>query len=154
MTATAHGRDPRSEQPGDALLAGEARDAMTAALARLSGQERRDILACYSDGSPAESEVRGSRGALRVRMTRTRAKLRLEYLLAFRHVELPSLAQLVGPLRPLQIRAGDRGHFTGTLIGDPSSYPARAGVHGSDAVLLARRGAHLAVNTTRIRVQH
>jgi RNA polymerase sigma factor (sigma-70 family) len=312
------------EQPDDALLAGEARDAMTAALARLSDQERRDILAYYSDGSPAESEVRESRGALRVRMARTRAKLRLEYLLAFRHVELPSptcrsvllavsagdtrrqrelgagqhlldcatcaalsepldrrsvaltaiaipgaltawaagkarahpvqtavsvaagsaavaaaavlgpqlastgpaapahvqvpsapappapvpvishlsvaghavsdaeaqrslrplagrtatatgatvvsavtrngfwvgssrariWVQLVGPLRPLQIRAGDRVHFTGTLIGDPSSYPARAGVHGSDAALLARQGAHLAVNTTRIRVQH
>jgi hypothetical protein len=27
-------------------------------------------------------------------------------------------------------------------------------VHGSDAALLARQGAHLAVNTTRIRVQH
>lgn len=312
------------EQPGDALLAGEARDAMTAALTRLSDQERCDILAYYSDGSPAESEVRESRGALRVRMARTRAKLRLEYLLAFRHVELPSptcrsvllavsagdtrrqrelgagqhlldcatcaalsepldrrsvaltaiaipgalaawaagkarahpvqtavsvaagsaavaaaavlgpqlastgpaapahvqvstapappapvpvishlsvaghavsdaeaqrslrpligrtatatgatvvaavtrngfwigsarariWVQLVGPLRPLQIRAGDRVHFTGTLIGDPSSYPARAGVHGSDAALLARQGAHLAVSTTRIWVQH
>ncbi len=312
------------EQPGDALLAGEAREAMTAALARLSDQERRDILAYYSDGSPAGTEAGESRGALRVRMARTRAKLRLEYLLAFRHLELPSptcrsvllaisagdtrrqrelgagqhlldcttcaalsepldrrsvalttiaipgalaawaagkaqahpvqaavsvaagsaavaaaavlgpqlassgpaapahvqvssapappapvavishlsvaghavsdaeaqrslrpltgrtatatgatvaaavtrngfwigssrariWVQLAGPLRPLQIRPGDRVHFTGTLVGDPSSYPARAGVRGSDAALLARQGAHLVVSTTRIWVQH
>ena len=77
------------ERPDDVLLAGEARDAMAAALARLSDQERRDILAYYSDGSPVGAEARESRGALRVRMARTRAKLRLEYLLAFRHIELP-----------------------------------------------------------------
>ncbi len=80
------------ERPDDVLLAGEARTAMTAALARLSDQERRDILAYYSEGSPAVAQATESRGALRVRMARTRAKLRLEYLLAFRHVELPSPA--------------------------------------------------------------
>jgi serine/threonine-protein kinase RsbT len=77
------------ERPGDALLSGEARDAMSAALARLSDQERRDVLAYYSD-APAQAESAQSRGALRVRMARTRAKLRLEYLLAFRHLELPT----------------------------------------------------------------
>jgi hypothetical protein len=283
---------------------------MTAALARLPDQERRDILAYYSDGSPGLAEARESRGALRVRMARTRAKLRLEYLLAFRHTELPSPAcrsallaisagdtrrqrelgagqhlldcatcatlgepldrrsvaltaiavpgalaawaagkarahpvhtavsvaagsaavaaaavlgpqlassgpaapahvqvssapvavisqlsvaghavsdaeaqrslrpligrsatatgvmivaavtrngfwvgssrgwiwvQLAGPLRPLRIRAGDRVRFTGTLAGNPPSYPAQAGVRGSDAALLARQGAHLTV---------
>ncbi len=80
------------ERPDDVLLAGEARAAMMAALARLSDQERRDVLAYYSDGSPAGAQTAESRGALRVRMARTRAKLRLEYLLAFRHVELPSAA--------------------------------------------------------------
>jgi RNA polymerase sigma factor (sigma-70 family) len=306
------------ERPDDVLLAGEARTAMTAALARLSDQERRDILAYYSDDSAGGAQARESRGALRVRMARTRAKLRLEYLLAFRHVELPSPAcrsvllaisagdtrrqrelaagqhlldcatcatlsepldrrsvaltaiaipgalaawaagkararpvhtavsvaagsaavaaaavlgpqlaspgpaapahvqvsraavavisrlsvaghavsdaeaqrslrpliggtatatgvtvvaavtrngfwvgssrgriwvQLAGPLRPLRIRAGDRVRFTGTLTGNPPSYPAQAGVRGSDAVLLVRQGAHLTVSTTRISVQ-
>jgi RNA polymerase sigma factor (sigma-70 family) len=306
------------ERPDDVLLAGEARAAMTAALARLSDQERRDILAYYSDGAPAGAQSRESRGALRVRMARTRAKLRLEYLLAFRHLELPSPAcrtvllaisagdtrrqrelgagqhlldcatcatlsepldrrsvaltaiavpgalaawaagkarahpvptavsvaagsaavaaaavvgpqlarpapaapahvqvsstpaaiisqlsvaghavsdaeaqrslrpligrtatatgvtvvaavtrngfwvgssrgqiwvQLAGPLRPLRIRAGDRVRFTGTITGNPPSYPAQAGAHGSDATLLARQGAHLTVSTTRISVQ-
>jgi hypothetical protein len=32
-------------------------------------------------------------------------------------------------------------------------YPAQAGVRGSDAPLLARQGAHLAVSTARISVQ-
>jgi RNA polymerase sigma factor (sigma-70 family) len=306
------------ERPDDVLLAGEARTAMTAALARRSDQERRDILAYYSDGFPAGAQARESRGALRVRMARTRAKLRLEYLLAFRHLELPSPAcrsvllaisagdtrrqrelaagqhlldcatcatlsepldrrsvaltaiavpgalaawaagkarahpvhtavsvaagsaavaaaavlgpqlasssppapthvrvssapvavisqlsvaghavsdaeaqrslrpltgrtvtatgvtvvaavtrngfwvgssrgriwiQLTGPLRPLRIRPGDRVRFTGTLTGNPPSYPAQAGVRGSDAALLTRQGAHLTVSTTRISVQ-
>lgn len=313
------------ERPDEVLLAGEARDAMMAALAQLSDQERHDILAYYSHGSPELAAVRKSRGALRVRMARTRAKLRLEYLLAFRHVELPSpmcrsvllavsagdarrqrelstgqhlldcetcaalsepldrrsvaltaiaipgalaawaagktrahpvqaaasvaagsaavvaaavlgpqlfgtapapaaapqvrvssapappppvavishlsvagrvvsdaqaeqslrpligrtaqasgavvvaavtrngfwigsvrgriWVQLVGPLRPLQVRGGDRVRFTGTVVGSPPSFPAQAGVRGSDAALLTRQGAHLDVSTTRILVQ-
>jgi RNA polymerase sigma factor (sigma-70 family) len=313
------------ERPDELLLAGEARDAMMAALAQLSDQERHDILAYYSDDSPELAEVRESRGALRVRMARTRAKLRLEYLLAFRHVELPSpmcrsvllaisagdtrrqrqlsagqhlldcetcaalsepldrrsvaltaiaipgalaawaagkarahpvqaaasvaagavavaaaavlgpqlsgtapapaavprarvsstpappppaavishlsvagravsdaqagqslrpligrtaqasgaavvaavtrngfwigssrariWVQLVGSLRPLQVRAGDRVLFTGTVVGNLPSFPAQTGVLGSDAALLARQGAHLDVSTTRISVQ-
>ena len=91
------------ERPGDALLAGEMREAMSTALARLSDQERRDVLAYYSD-APSPAETAQSRGALRVRMARTRAKLRLEYLLAFRHIELPS-ARCRGVL--LAISAGD-----------------------------------------------
>jgi RNA polymerase sigma factor (sigma-70 family) len=91
------------ERPGDALLARETRDAMSAALARLSDQERRDVLAYYSD-APAQAETAQSRGALRVRMARTRAKLRLEYLLAFRHLELPT-PKCHGVL--LAISAGD-----------------------------------------------
>ena len=82
-------REP--DKPEDTVLDAEARRAMTAALARLSAKERRDILAYYEDDqqAPAGSSPQ-SRGALRVRMSRTRAKLRLEYLLAFRHVTLPT----------------------------------------------------------------
>ena len=311
------------ERPEDVLLAGEARAAMTAALAQLSDQERRDVLAYYGDGMPGAAGVRESQGALRVRMARTRAKLRLEYLLAFRHIELPTSVcrrvllaisvgdtrrqrelnagqhlldcdtcaalsepldrrsaaltaiaipgalagwvaakarahpaqstasvaagsaavaaavviglhlsasspppaapvrassvpatpaavavishltvagqavadaqalqslrsligqpgkasgvpvvaavtkngfwigssqgriwvQLVGPLRPLRIQGGDRVQFTGTMVGNSAAYPAQAGLRGGDAALLARQGAHLAVNTTRISVQ-
>jgi RNA polymerase sigma factor (sigma-70 family) len=91
------------DRPEDVVLAGESRRAMTAALSRLSPQERRDFLSYYSDLSPGVTGPghmvpappggpRESRGALRVRMSRTRARLRLEYLLAFRHIELPTPA--------------------------------------------------------------
>jgi RNA polymerase sigma factor (sigma-70 family) len=309
------------ERPDDVLLAGEARNAMLAALAQLSDQERREVLTYYSADS-AKAASPESPGALRVRMARTRAKLRLEYVLAFRHLELPtprcrgvllaisagdtrrqreldagqhlldcetcatlseplgrrSIAltaiaipgglaawvvrnarahpaqtigvvaagsaavalavtlgprlsapgparvphavvssapvshvpeavishlsvagravsdaearqsltsligrpanasgatvvaavtrngfwigsssgrvwvELVGPLRPLRIQAGDRVWFTGVLVGNSPSYPAQAGATGGDAALLARQGAHLAVNTGKISV--
>jgi RNA polymerase sigma factor (sigma-70 family) len=80
------------DRPEDVLLAGEARRAMTSALAQLTAQERRDLLAYYDADPAADAKAAESRGALRVRMSRTRAKLRLEYLLAFRHVELPTPA--------------------------------------------------------------
>jgi len=60
--------------------------------------------------------------------------------------------QLVGPLQPLRIEAGDRVRFTGLVVGNSASYPALTGVTGGDAALLARQGAHLAVNTKGISV--
>jgi RNA polymerase sigma factor (sigma-70 family) len=83
----------RSEpaRPDDHVLAGEDRTAMAAALAKLTPQERLDVTRYHDDGSRAlAGGQEESPGALRVRMARTRAKLRLEYLLAFRHVELPT----------------------------------------------------------------
>jgi hypothetical protein len=56
-------------------------------------------------------------------------------------------------LRPLSVRAGDRVWFSGSVVGNYASHPARAGVTGGDAALLTRQGAHLAVNTTRISVR-
>jgi RNA polymerase sigma factor (sigma-70 family) len=93
------------ERPEDLLLAGESRSAMTAALSQLSAQERGSLLAYYDDFPGAGELGPESRGALRVRMSRTRAKLRLEYLLAFRHLELPT-PRCRGVL--LAISAGDQ----------------------------------------------
>jgi RNA polymerase sigma factor (sigma-70 family) len=78
------------EQPEEVLLAGETRRAMTTALARLSDTERQDLLAYQGLGASEGPASGPARGALRVRMARTRAKLRLEYLLAYRHLELPT----------------------------------------------------------------
>ena len=61
--------------------------------------------------------------------------------------------ELVGPLRLLHIAAGDHVRFTGEVTGNGSSYPARAGVHGADAALLSRQGAHIDVETTQIQVE-
>jgi RNA polymerase sigma factor (sigma-70 family) len=312
-------REP--DRPEDTMLAGEARAAMETALSRLSAQERADILVYYDAVPPLDGGSREASGALRVRMARIRAKLRLEYLLAFRHVELPTeqcrrvllaisagdtrrqrqlqagqpllqcpacealseplskrsaaltaftfpaallarlltkakahpgpagasaaagtaavataviistgvfshgppptthhqtatpasttlpapvrlaglsaggqavttrrsiraaigghaiaagvtvqsvvthngfwigsralrvWVQLVGPLKPMHIVAGDRLRFTGTVAANGSSYPDRAGVHGQDAVLLNREDAHIEVETTNIQVE-
>lgn len=61
--------------------------------------------------------------------------------------------ELIGPLRPLLVQAGDRVSFTGVVVGDSPSYPALTGVTGSNAALLARQGAHVEVSTTRISVR-
>jgi len=92
------------DRPEDVLLAGEARRAMTAALAELSDAERQDLLAYYGLGVTEAAATPPARGALRIRMARTRAKLRLEYLLAYRHLELPT-SKCRGVL--LAISAGD-----------------------------------------------
>ncbi len=61
--------------------------------------------------------------------------------------------QLVGPLRPLRIRAGDRVSFSGTVVGNSSSFAVQADLTSrGDLELLARQGAHVAVSTTRISV--
>jgi RNA polymerase sigma factor (sigma-70 family) len=93
------------DRPEEMVLAGETRRAMTMALSQLSPSERDDILAYHTSGPAAGGAATESPGALRVRMSRTRAKLRLEYLLAFRHLELPTpLCRSV----LLAISAGDR----------------------------------------------
>ena len=61
--------------------------------------------------------------------------------------------ELVGPLKPLHIVAGDRLRFTGTVAGNGSAYPGRAGVRGTDAALLNRQGGHIDVRTTQIQVR-
>jgi RNA polymerase sigma factor (sigma-70 family) len=81
-------REP--DRPEDEVLAGEAHTAMESALNQLSAEERADILAYYDAVPVTNGEAVEASGALRVRMARIRAKLRLEYLLAFRHTELPT----------------------------------------------------------------
>ena len=61
--------------------------------------------------------------------------------------------ELAGPLRPLRIVAGDRLQFTGTVVANGPSYAALAGVTGpADIALLRSQGAHISVETTKIRV--
>ena len=64
----------------------------------------------------------------------------------------------LGPAHRTAAAASDPGRRPGPFHRHPHrrppSYPAQAGLRGSDAALLARQGAHLAVSTTRIWVQH
>jgi hypothetical protein len=65
---------------------------MAAALARLPKSERLRLLAHEVDEMPvaALTPPGGSEGTTRVRLARSRAKLRVEYLLALRRIELPT----------------------------------------------------------------
>ncbi len=74
------------DSPVEAVLGGEVRQAMLAGLAQLSPDER-DALLAYQERAD-DTEV--ASGATRVRMARIRAKLRVEFLLAYRHVDLPT----------------------------------------------------------------
>ena len=89
---------------------------MAAALGRLSEDDRARLVAHEVDGMPVEAlaPVGSSVGTVRVRLARSRAKLRVEYLLALRGIELPS-----PKCRPtlLALAGGDRARQQTTATG-------------------------------------
>ena len=81
------------ERPEDAALRQEEAAAVEAALAGLPDHEREVVVAHEVEGvdTATLAEVRRSTpGAVGVQLARTRARLRLDYLLALRRVELPT----------------------------------------------------------------
>lgn len=101
--------DPRQpEDPEERALQEEDRRALADALERLPALERRFLLAHDVEG--VETAVLAERsgttpGAVAVRLSRARARLRVEYLLALRRVELPTLGCRAALLA---ISAGDK----------------------------------------------
>jgi RNA polymerase sigma factor (sigma-70 family) len=96
------------ERPEDAALRQEEAAAVEAALAGLPEHEREAVMAHEVEGvdTATLAEARRSTpGAVGVQLARTRARLRLDYLLALRRVELPT-----SRCRPvlLALSAGDR----------------------------------------------
>jgi RNA polymerase sigma factor (sigma-70 family) len=96
------------ERPEDAALRREEAEAVEAALAELPDHEREAVVAHEVEGvdTATLAEARSSTpGAVGVQLARTRARLRLDYLLALRRVELPTPR-----CRPvlLALSAGDR----------------------------------------------
>src|SRR5215218_1865974 len=96
------------ERPEDAALRQEEAAAVEAALAELPDHEREAVVAHEVEGvdTATLAEARRSTpGAVGVQLARTRARLRLDYLLALRRVELPTPR-----CRPvlLALSAGDR----------------------------------------------
>jgi RNA polymerase sigma factor (sigma-70 family) len=96
------------ERPEDAALRQEEAAAVEAALAGLPDHEREAVVAHEVEGvdTATLAEARRSTpGAVGVQLARTRARLRLDYLLALRRVELPTAR-----CRPvlLALSAGDR----------------------------------------------
>jgi RNA polymerase sigma factor (sigma-70 family) len=81
------------ERPEDAALRNEEVAAVGAALASLPDHEREVVVAHEVEGvdTATLAEARSSTpGAVGVQLARTRARLRLDYLLALRRVELPT----------------------------------------------------------------
>ena len=81
------------ERPEDAALRQEEAAAVEAALSRLPDHEREAVVAHEVEGvdTATLAEARRSTpGAVGVQLARTRARLRLDYLLALRRVELPT----------------------------------------------------------------
>jgi RNA polymerase sigma factor (sigma-70 family) len=79
--------------PDEDLLAGEEHAAITEALSRLSDSERETLLAHEVAGQDTRSlagETGSTAGAVAAQLNRTRARLRVEYLLALEHTEPPT----------------------------------------------------------------
>lgn len=81
------------DQPEAAALAEEQQAALRVALASLSEAERRAVLAHEVEGvdtATIADEDRTTPGAVAARLARTRAKLRVDYLVAYRRARLPT----------------------------------------------------------------
>jgi serine/threonine-protein kinase RsbT len=82
-----------ADSPDEGLLAREERSAVTRALARLSERERETLLAHEVSGRDTRSialETGSTAGAVAAQLNRTRARLRVEYLLARDGIEPPT----------------------------------------------------------------
>jgi RNA polymerase sigma factor (sigma-70 family) len=82
--------DGYSERPEDGVLRDEEKAAVKAALARLPPAEREMLLAHEvhgQDTATLAANERSTPGAIAARLSRTRAKLRVEYLLALERAE-------------------------------------------------------------------
>ena len=81
------------DAPDEDILARENRDAVIAALTRLTDRERETLLAHEVSGQDTRSlaaELGSTAGAVAAQLNRTRARLRVEYLLAVEHIEPPT----------------------------------------------------------------
>ncbi len=96
------------DAPDDTLVAREEQSAVVEALGRLSDRERETLLAHEVGGRDTRSlavEHGSTAGAIAAQLNRTRARLRVEYLLALDHIEPPT-----DRCRPvlLAVSSGDR----------------------------------------------
>ena len=96
------------QTPDEVLMAGEQRGAVARALDRLSDRDRRLLVAHEVSGEDTRSlaaDVGSTPGAVAAQLNRTRARLRVEYLLALDSVEPPT--EFCRPVL-LALSSGDR----------------------------------------------
>src|SRR5687767_5445475 len=86
--------DPQTPEPADeVVVAAEEHTAMGTALAKLDARDRDMLLAHEVTGERTQDLADGTgstAGAVAAQLKRTRAKLRVEYLLALEHAEPPT----------------------------------------------------------------
>ncbi len=106
--------------PEQLTLEREETDALVTALARIDAEDRELLLRHEAEGADLATladEAEVSTGAIAMRLARARASLRLEFLLAFRHVDLPTercrpvLLALSAGDRRRQVRLDAAGHL-------------------------------------------
>src|SRR4051794_17369442 len=115
------------EAPDEGILASEDRLAVAEALTRLSQRERETLLAHEVSGQDTASlaaELGSTAGAVAAQLNRTRARLRVEYLLSAEHVEPPT--ERCRPVL-LAISSGDRRRQRGGGAGPPPPHPGPCG---------------------------
>ncbi|GAB3443363.1 hypothetical protein GCM10027517_21740 [Phycicoccus ginsengisoli] len=81
------------DAPDELLVASEEQEAVTVALGRLSARERQVLVAHEVSGQDTRSlaeDAGSTAGAVAAQLKRTRARLRVEYLLALERVEPPT----------------------------------------------------------------
>ncbi len=136
-------------RPEDALLGREEKEAVATALRNLSPQERDSLLAHDVEGRDLASlavELGTSTGALAAQLKRTRARLRVEYLLVMDRSDPPTpqcrpvLIALSGGDRRRQRELDVSGHLLGCphceVLGRPLA--DRAGDDGTTRVPVAK----------------
>ena len=104
--------------PEEEVTREEERTALALAWSKLDPEERRALAAHEIEGADVAAMARQSNltpGALAVRLARTRARLRLEYVLALRRVEVPTAR-----CRPvlLAISSGDHRRQEALTVGE------------------------------------
>jgi RNA polymerase sigma factor (sigma-70 family) len=150
-----------AEAPDVDLLRSEEREAVTAALSRLTERERQTLMAHEVTGQDTRSlgaELGLTAGAVAAQLNRTRARLRVEYLLALHDIEPPTqrcrpvlFALSVGDRR--RQREVDAGRHlleceTCASLSEPlmqrgqqSDDEARIRIHGDPDIVRARKSA-------------
>lgn len=137
-----------AHRPEDQLLQGEESRAVASALARLSQGERQTLLAHEVEGQPTSemaAQSGSTTGAVAAQLHRTRAKLRVEYLLALERTSLPTdrcrpvLLALSGGDRRRQRDLDAAGHLlechTCSQLSEPLLDRMQAPGEGDEALL-------------------